>query len=168
MEKREIISHQFFFFFREINYLVKNITFTKFSSKKYETISRFTTLCLFIKLTGRENLIFISFSSIWRKFRCVDLRVLIKHFHFSFTENNDFERKLQLFVLFEILELFEYLLRKYSIFKLLSIPTRIGKNISWNQLFSNFFTKTIDFTKFLQKCVRLNRSNFHTVTLWST
>ena len=37
------------------------------------------------------------------------------------------------------------------------------KNISSNHLFSNFFSKTITFTNFCQKCVRVNSRNFHTV-----
>ena len=44
------------------------------------------------------------------------------------------------------------------------------KNISSNQLFSNFFSKTITFTKFLSKMrVRVNFRNYPTVkcALWS-
>ena len=38
----------------------------------------------------------------------------------------------------------------------------LTEKISSNQLFSNFVTKTIAFTKFLQKSVRDNFCNFHT------
>ena len=44
------------------------------------------------------------------------------------------------------------------------------KNISWNQLFSNFFSKTIGFTKFLSKKCDREFSSFHTVqciTYWN-
>ena len=40
------------------------------------------------------------------------------------------------------------------------------KKISSNQPFSNFFSKTIAFTKCLQKSVRVNFYNFHTVHGW--
>ena len=42
------------------------------------------------------------------------------------------------------------------------------KNISSNQLFSNFFSKNVAFTKFLPKNVRKNFCNFHSVffTVW--
>ena len=41
-----------------------------------------------------------------------------------------------------------------------------AQNFPWNQLFSDFFSKTVTFTNFFQKCVRVNFCNFHTVW-WS-
>ena len=38
------------------------------------------------------------------------------------------------------------------------------KKISSNQLFTNFFSETVTFTKSLPKCVRENSRNFHTVS----
>ena len=37
------------------------------------------------------------------------------------------------------------------------------KNISSNHLFSNSFSKHVAFTKFYQKCVRVNFRNYHTM-----
>ena len=37
------------------------------------------------------------------------------------------------------------------------------RKISSNQLFSTFFSKTVTFTKFCPKCVRVKIRNFHTV-----
>ena len=37
------------------------------------------------------------------------------------------------------------------------------KNISWNQLFSNYFSKNVAFTEFSKKSARVNFCNFHTV-----
>ena len=39
----------------------------------------------------------------------------------------------------------------------------LTENISSNQLFSNFFSKAVNFTIFPQKCMRVNSRNFHTV-----